>query len=192
MARYSGDQVANNPTVVANYLRAAPTTRIATRQIQFFWVFTGEASPSINPASEPDAPNSVFSKLVRGIQAQAEVVIVGSPSSDGFIIGVYADTFNDGNVTDPLLDTEYSANAYKQAQNAFVRTLSQSADASAGVTGVDVDAEVLFGRGFVPMGSATPQRAINYVNPQSIGIDGSYSYQGKSSYENELQTNNGC
>jgi hypothetical protein len=185
MAKYSGDQVAHNPTVVANYLRAAPTTRISTRQIQFLWVFTGEASPSINPASEPDAPNSVFSKLVRGIQAQAEVVIVGSPSSDGFIIGVYADTFNDGNMTDPNEAQDY---AYKQLSDSFVRTLSQSADASAGVTGIDVDYEVLYGRGFVPMGSGDPVRAINYVNPQSVQIDGSYNYQGQSSYENELFT----
>jgi len=186
MGLYNGDQIANNPTVVANYLRAAPTTRISTRQIQFLWVNTGDASPSIDPSHEPDAPNSVFSKVLRGIQAQAEVVIVGSPSENGFIVGVYADTYNDGNMTDP---NEAQSYAYKQLSNSYVRTLEQSADASAGVTGIDVDGEVLYGRGFVPMSGAADQRAINYVNPQSVQIDGSYSYQGNSSYENELFTN---
>jgi hypothetical protein len=170
MARYSGDQVANNPTVVANYLRTAPTTRLATRQIQFLKVH----SSSTNFGTDSEAPNSNFSKAVRGIQAQAEVVIVGSPNGGAFVIAVYADTANDGNVSDP--------SQYYQNNSDFVRTLAQSVNASVGCTDADVDYQVLFGAGFIE-----PARAINYVNPQSIDIDGSYNYQGESSYENELK-----
>lgn len=185
MARYSGDQIANSPEVVANYLRTAPTTRIATRQIQFLKVH----SNSTDFGTQSELPNSNFSKAVRGIQAQAEVVIIGSPNGGSFMIAVYADTFNDGNLTDPLLDTSYSANAYKQAQDSFVRTLAQSVNASVGCTDADVDLNILFGTGFVEA-----FRAINYVDPTATppNIGDNYSYNGRSSYENELQTNNGC
>jgi len=179
MAKYSGDQVANNPTVVANYLRTAPTTRLATRQIQFFWVYQGNSG--IDFTVEPEAPNSNFSKAVRGIQAQSEVVIIGSPKADGFTIGVYADTFNAGSYTDPNHGQPF------EYVNGLSRTLQQSVNASLGLTStsIDVDASIIWGHEFAQI-----NRAINYVNPQSIGIDGSYSYQGASSYENELQT--GC
>ena len=170
MGLYNGDQIANNPTVVANYLRAAPTTRLATRQIQFFKVH----SNSFNFGTQPEAPNSNFSKAVRGIQAQAEVVIIGSPNGGSFIIGVYADTANDGNISDP---SEYYTNA-------FARTLAQSVDGSLGGSDTDVDYMVIFGTSF------TESRAINYVDPTATPatIGGSYSYNGSSSYENELFT----
>jgi hypothetical protein len=80
---------------------------------------------------------------------------------------------NDGNISDPA---EYFSNG-------FARTIGQSVNASVGITDVDVDLVVIYGNTFVGW-----QRAINYVNPQSIQIDGSYSYQGQSSYENELYT----
>jgi hypothetical protein len=177
MGQYNGDQIANNPTVVANYLRAAPTTRLATRQIQFFWVYSANASPSVDFTVQPEAPNSRFSQAVRGIQAQAEVVIIGSPNNHGFTIGVYADTFNAGSYTDPNHGAPF------EYVNELSRTLQQSVNDSMGVTGMDVDASIIYGHEFVQI-----NRAINYVNPQSIQIDGSYSYQGQSSYENELYT----
>lgn len=189
MARYAGDQVANNPEVVANYLKAAPTTRLATRQIQFFWIYSQNASPSVDFTVQPEAPNSYFSKAVRGIQAQAEVVIIGSPNNHGFTIGVYADTFNAGNWTDPA---QYYSN-----NSDFVRSLQQSVNLSMGVTGMDVDASIIYGHEFVQV-----QRAINYVDPSvtPATIDGTTDYNytsghnpgGQSSYENELFTNHGC
>ena len=193
MGQYNGDQIANNPTVVANYLKAAPTTRLATRQIQFLWIYTGNTNPSVNFADQPEAPNSAFSKAVRGIQAQAEVVIIGSPSSDGVMIGVYADTYNDGNNTDP-------GDNYSNDSN-LVRTLSQSVNASLHVTGIDVDPAVIYGYSFAGAGGGHPyERAINYVdpsvNPAVIGGSTDYNYAsghnpgGKSSYENELFTDN--
>jgi hypothetical protein len=68
-----------------------------------------------------------------------------------------------------------------------------------GVTGMDVDAEVLYGRGFAPRSDNAPERAINYVDPYvtPATIDGTTDYNytsghnpgGLSSYENELFTN---
>lgn len=177
MARYSGDQIANSPQVVANYLRTAPTTRLATRQIQFFKIH----SNSTDFSTGSELPNSNFSKAVRGIQAQAEVVIIGSPNGGAFVIGVYADTANDGNLSDPH---EGQAYAY---MNSFSRTLAESVNASVGISDADVDYQVIYGDHFQDY-----IRAINYSNPQTIDINGNYTADSVThlpSYENELYKN---
>jgi hypothetical protein len=93
MARYAGDQVANNPTVTANYARTKPSTRFSTRQLQILVIgITGVAT-------DPYAPNSLYSKAVRGIQTAAEIQMLGEPSSDYFIVVVALDTLNDGEDT---------------------------------------------------------------------------------------------
>jgi len=178
MAKYSGDQVAHNPEVVANYLRVAPTTRLATRQIQFLKI---HASDSNFFAPYSELPNSNFSKAVRGVQAQAEVVIIGSPNGSAFVIGVYADTMNDGNISDPNHNDSY---AYA---NSLARTIGESVTASLnGATTIDVDLVVMYGLEFLDW-----NRAINYVDPTATPatIGANYAYQGQSSYENELFTN---
>jgi len=131
MGLYNGDQIANNPTVVANYLRAIPTTRLSTRQLQFFEVSVAGAG------TNPTLSNSVFSQAVRGIQAQAEVIAVGSPSGSNFMIVVSADTANDGNYSDVL--DNYS--------NALARTLQDAVNASTGLSST-VSYKVLYGSGF--------------------------------------------
>jgi hypothetical protein len=93
MARYAGDQVANNPTVVANYARTKPSTRFSTRQLQILDIeLTGVAT-------NPYAPNSLYSKAVRGIQTAAEIQMLGEPTADHFIVVVAYDTLNDGENT---------------------------------------------------------------------------------------------
>jgi hypothetical protein len=93
MARYAGDQVANNPTVTANYARTKPSTRFSTRQLQILSIgITGVAT-------DPYAPNSLYSKAVRGIQTAAEIQMLGEPSADAFIVVVAQDTLNDGEDT---------------------------------------------------------------------------------------------
>jgi hypothetical protein len=137
MGQYNGDQVANNPTVVANYLRTAPTTRLSTRQLQFFQVYLDSGNTL---DFNHHAPNSLFSRAVRGIQAQAEVIAIGSPQGDNFMIVVSADTANDGNNSDPLENYE----------NALARTLQQSVAASTGYSTSDVSVsyKTLRGTGF--------------------------------------------
>ena len=93
MARYAGDQVANNPTVTANYARTKPSTRFSTRQLQILAIdLTGVAT-------DPYAPNSLYSKAVRGIQTAAEIQMLGEPSGNAFIVVVALDTLNDGENT---------------------------------------------------------------------------------------------
>lgn len=165
MARYAGDQIANNPEVVANYLRTEPTTRLSTRQLQFFEVSLDTSGLN----NTQNLPNSIFSKAVRGIQAQAEVVAIGSPNSNRFMIVVSADTANDGNESDP--------NGY--FVNNLARTLQQSVSASTNLD-CNVTYKVLYGGGF------DTGKAINYTNPQTITIDGTNTVGGhESSYENE-------
>jgi hypothetical protein len=156
MARYAGDQIANSPEVVANYLRTVPTTRLSTRQLQFFEVSVTGASTG------PTLSNSVFNKAVRGIQAQAEVIAIGSPDGSNFMIVVSADTANDGNNSDAL--ENYS--------NALARTLQDSVQASTGLSAT-VAYKVMYGNGF---GSAYGGRAETMPNTEGTG---------KPSYGNE-------
>jgi hypothetical protein len=93
MARYAGDQVANNPTVTANYARTKPSTRFSTRQLQIL-VINLEGV-----ATDPYAPNSLYSKAVRGVQTAAEIQMLGEPSDGAFIVVVALDTLNDGEDT---------------------------------------------------------------------------------------------
>lgn len=161
MGLYNGDQIANNPTVVANYLRTVPTTRLSTRQLQFFEVSVTGAS------TDPTLSNSVFNKAVRGIQAQAEVIAIGSPNGSNFMIVVSADTANDGNISDP-----FHSESYAYANN-FARTLAQSVNASVGCSDADVAYKVMYGNSF---SSAYGGRAETMPNTEGTG---------KPSYGNE-------
>ena len=154
MGLYNGDQIANNPTVVANYLRTVPTTRLSTRQLQFFEVSVTGAS------TDPTLSNSVFNKAVRGIQAQAEVIAIGSPNGSNFMIVVSADTANDGNISDP-----FHSESYAYANN-FARTLAQSVNASVGCSDADVAYKVMYGNSF---SSAYGGRAETMPNTEGIG-----------------------
>jgi hypothetical protein len=156
MGLYNGDQIANNPTVVANYLRTVPTTRLSTRQLQFFEVSVTGAS------TDPTLSNSVFSKAVRGIQAQAEVIAIGSPNGSNFMIVVSADTANDGNNSDVL----------ENYTNALARTLQDSVQASTGLSAT-VAYKVMYGATF---GNAYGGRAETMPDTEGTG---------KPSYGNE-------
>lgn len=72
--------------VGANYLKARPTTRISTRQLAFFRITLTDMHVNWEDS------DSVFSKVVRGVQAVAEVFVVGLPANDDLIVVVGADT----------------------------------------------------------------------------------------------------
>jgi hypothetical protein len=70
----------------ANYLKAKPSTRFATRQLAFVEVqVTGVAN-------NPYDSNSLYSSAVRGIQVVAEIYAVGEPASDKFMVVIAQDT----------------------------------------------------------------------------------------------------
>ena len=73
-------------TVSANYLKAKPSTRFSTRQLQFVEIEVTGCH------TNPYATDSLYSRAVRGVQAVAEVYAVGRPSSNKFMVVVAQDT----------------------------------------------------------------------------------------------------
>jgi hypothetical protein len=81
--------------VTTNYLRTKPSTRFSTRDLAFASI-TGVTGIE----SDAGLSNSLFSRVVRSVQTQAEIYAVGTPASGAVIIVVAIDTANDGDNTD--------------------------------------------------------------------------------------------
>jgi hypothetical protein len=97
MAKYAGDQVQatldGNSLAATHYARTKPSTRFSTRQLAIVEIsLTGVST-------NPYAPNSLYSKAVRGIQTVAEIQMLGEPSGVYFIAVVALDTLNNGGNT---------------------------------------------------------------------------------------------
>lgn len=103
-----GTDATSGVNVAANYLKARPSTRFATRQLAFFDVQISEVATNYADA------NSLYSKAIRAVQQNAEIYAVGEPASDHFIVVVAQDTANDGSNTDDSLN--------EMAQNLSVAT----------------------------------------------------------------------
>lgn len=75
-------------TVAANYLKASPSTQFGTRAISFYSV----AGTGFNTNYSDSDSN--FAKAVRAIETIAEVYLLGTPASAGFVVGIATDTAN--------------------------------------------------------------------------------------------------
>jgi hypothetical protein len=84
--------------VAANYLKARPSTRFATRQLAFFTVTISNVHVGYLDA------NSLYSKAIRAVQQNAEIYAVGIPAANDFVVVVAQDTANDGDNTDDGLN----------------------------------------------------------------------------------------
>lgn len=85
----------------ANYRQQiVPFSRFGTRKIVWFKISHADTQESSGVLSMP-----TFNALIDGIQTKAEIVTVGAPKISNnwgrFIVGVFEDTFNNGNNTDP-------------------------------------------------------------------------------------------
>jgi hypothetical protein len=78
--------IGNVVDVTANYLKTKPSTRFATRQLAFMQI---DVTGIENNAGDS---NSLFTKVVRGVQLVAELYAVGTPDSGRVIVVVGADT----------------------------------------------------------------------------------------------------
>jgi hypothetical protein len=87
---YTGYNGLGGPT--ANYLKAKPSTRFATRDLAFLVIDT-DVSSYFNNYLDSD---SNFALVVRTVQLQAEIYAVGTPSNGVVTIVVAIDTVNDG------------------------------------------------------------------------------------------------
>ena len=117
--------------VAANYLKTKPSTRFATRQLQFYDVQVNGC------ATDPYDSNSLYSRAVRGVQVAAEIYAVGEPYSDHFMVVVASDT-----TTDPvnILGSE--------AGDGTVNDMAQSLQTAIGSICQSVTPRHLYGAGF--------------------------------------------
>jgi hypothetical protein len=130
--------------VTANYLKAAPSTRFATRQLAFFTVTISNVHVDYLDS------DSLYSRAIRAVQQNAEIYAVGIPAANDFVVIVAQDTANDGDNTDDGLNgmaqtlaqaTGGTVNAVHLLGDALVSGLMAYSDESkAAVFGGDLDA----------------------------------------------------
>jgi hypothetical protein len=87
--------------IAANYRQQqVPYSRFGSRKIVWFKISHADTQQSSGVLDQV-----VFNALIDGIQTKAEIVTVGAPKISTtwgrFIVGVFEDTFNNGNNTDP-------------------------------------------------------------------------------------------
>jgi len=113
-----------NQSVSANYLKARPSTRFATRQLAFFNVAIGSVDVDYLDS------DSLYSRAIRAVQQNAEIYAVGVPASGNFIVVVAQDTANDGDNTDDNLNS--MAQTLSQATGGTVTAVHLSGNGIAG------------------------------------------------------------
>lgn len=112
-------------TVAQNYRQQiVPFSRFGTRKIAFFRI--GRAD---DQQSGGVLDMVLFNKLIEGIQTKAELVLVGAPyisnSWGKFVVGVFADTFADGNNN---LETEAGYNGMAETLQDTLRAIANDGD----------------------------------------------------------------
>ena len=107
-------------TVSANYLKAKPSTRFSTRQLQFVEIeVTG-------CASDPYDTDSLYSRAIRGVQTVAEVYAVGRPNSNKFMVVIAQDTDGADDLVENDLETNNNSQSMYDAVRAAVRNSSNN------------------------------------------------------------------
>jgi hypothetical protein len=122
--------------VTANYLKAKPSTRFATRDLSFL-VIDMDNSSYFNDYLDSD---SNFAKVVRAVQLQAEIYAVGTPSNGVVTFVVAIDTANDG-------DNIEVSDGNPANHNDMANTIRQALYA-AGINADTVEFKKLVGGGF--------------------------------------------
>lgn len=152
--------------ITKNYLKTRPSTRFATRQLVFLGIYcSGIQNNFYNQ-------DSLFTKVVRGVQLVAEVFAVGTPHSDYLTVVVAADT-----------------NASQAEINEMARSLENQLN-SGGIS-VNINNRGLWGNNLANIGSGqefSDQDPNNYSDAQSYndGDGNPHKATGlRPAYENE-------
>lgn len=155
-----GTDSGSGVNVAANYLKARPSTRFSTRQLAFFQIDV--ANIHVNP----EYADSLFSKVVRGVQVVAEIYAVGTPYSGSVIVVVAADT----------------TTGEDQVYNDMAQAMSTAIGNGASVTPVG-----LYGNGFLSWSHNVTVNAGQHVANHGDGIEVPTGGTGnqKPPYENE-------
>jgi hypothetical protein len=88
--------------IAGNYRKQiVPFSRFGTRKIVWFKISHADTQESSGVLDQV-----VFNALIDGIQTKAEIVTVGAPKISNnwgrFVVGVFEDTFNNGNSTNGI------------------------------------------------------------------------------------------
>jgi hypothetical protein len=157
---YAGNQINNEnnvDNVTANYLKTRPSTRFSTRQLAFMQI------DCTNIQNDWSEPNSLFTKVVRGVQLVAEVYAVGTPNDNALIVVVGADT----NAAEAELNN-MAVNLTQQFSNGGI---------SATVSNVG-----LYGAGFLGLGTNNFSEDHQTTNPTRSGLRPPYENESVAQY----------
>jgi hypothetical protein len=85
-----------------------PASQFGTRRIRFVSIVVGSLTSGDLTTSKATT-NSNLAKAVRCAQNYGELIVVGTPSATGLIVGYSDDTLNDGSAASPSLsDASYA------------------------------------------------------------------------------------
>ena len=86
-----------------------PASQFGTRKIRFVKIVNGGDLTSGDFTTNKATTNSNLSKTVRCAQNYGELIVVGTPSATGLIVGYSDDTLNDGSAASPSVsDASYA------------------------------------------------------------------------------------
>jgi hypothetical protein len=78
-----------------------PASQFGTRKIRFVKIVNGGDLTSGDFTTDKALTNSNLAKTVRCAQNYGELIVVGTPSATGIIVGYSDDTLNDGSAASP-------------------------------------------------------------------------------------------
>ena len=130
----------NGVSVAQNYRQQqVPYSRFGSRKIVWFKISHADTQQSSGVLDQ-----GVFNALIDGIQTKAEIVTVGAPKISTnwgrFIVGVFEDTFNNGNNTNGIND-----NDTKAGWNNMSETLAEALQDMVDDGNITVDEIYMFG-----------------------------------------------
>ena len=86
-----------------------PASQFGTRKIRFVKIVNGGDLTSGDFTTNKATTNSNLSKAIRCAQNYGELIVVGTPSATGVIVGYSDDTLNDGSAASPSVsDASYA------------------------------------------------------------------------------------
>jgi len=104
----SGSEITAARVGANAYKFVDPASQFGTRRIRFVSIVVGSLTSGDLTTSKATT-NSNLSKAVRCAQNYGELIVVGTPSATGLIVGYSDDTLNDGSAASPSLsDASYA------------------------------------------------------------------------------------
>jgi hypothetical protein len=97
----SGSEITAARVGANAYKFVDPASQFGTRKIRFVKIVNGGDLTSGDFTTSKATTNSNLAKAVRCAQNYGELIVVGTPSATGLIVGYSDDTLNDGSAASP-------------------------------------------------------------------------------------------